>query len=146
MRTVDITRLYRFNAGHRLFHPDEDDAWNRRVFGKCSYESGHGHNYGLEVTLRGTPDPQTGMVIPIERLDAIVEEHVIEPIDHRNLNAVLELVDGPAPTTEVLILELWRRLARKIPPPARLEKLRVTETEKNSFELEAAHLLRGEAP
>jgi 6-pyruvoyltetrahydropterin/6-carboxytetrahydropterin synthase len=138
MRTVDLTRLYRFNAGHRLFHPDKSDDWNWRIFGKCSYESGHGHNYGLEVVLRGTPDPETGMVMPIDQLDAIIEEHVIEPIDHRNLNDVLELHDGPAPTTEVLILDLWRRLDGKIPPPARLWKLRVTETEKNSFEIQAS--------
>ena len=142
MRVVELTRRYHFNAGHRLFHPDRDDDWNWRVFGKCSYASGHGHNYKLEVVVSGTPDPETGRVMRIEELDAIVDEHVIEPIDHRNLNDVLELTDGPAPTTEVLILEAWRRLVDDIAAPVVLETLGIRETEKNLFELHRRQLNR----
>lgn len=133
-RRVDLTRVYRFNAGHRLFHPDRDEGWNLRVFGKCSYAGGHGHNYTLEVTVRGVPDRETGWVIPREVLDRDVAEHVIEPIDHRNLNDVLELLAGPAPTTEVLAVEVWRRLAPHIAAPATLHRLVISETSKNTFE------------
>ena len=137
MSTVLVGRLYRFNAGHRLFHPERDDAWNFDVFGKCSFAGGHGHNYELEIVVRGTPDRLTGRVLPLAALDAIVDEHVIEPLDHRNLNDVLALVDGPAPTTEVLMLEIWRRLVGRIPPPVSLHRVAVSETDKNLFELEA---------
>jgi 6-pyruvoyltetrahydropterin/6-carboxytetrahydropterin synthase len=137
VKLVYLTRLYRFNAGHRLFHPERDEGWNERVFGKCSTPGGHGHNYALEVTVRGAPDPESGQVCPPGELDRRIEEQVLGPLDHKNLNLVLELRDGPAPTTEVLILELWRRLASRVPPPAALHRLRIVETEKNAVELES---------
>lgn len=134
MSIVHLGRLYRFNAGHRLSRPDRDADWNLEVFGKCSYEGGHGHNYDLEVVISGAPDPMTGMVIPLELLDSIVNREVIEPIDHRNLNEVLDTGSTPPPTTEVLIRDIWSRLADNIPPPAKLQLLRILETEKNLFE------------
>ena len=134
MSIVDLGRLYRFNAGHRLSRPDRDLDWNLEVFGKCSYEGGHGHNYDLEVVISGTPDPLTGRLISLELLDTIVNEKVIEPIDHRNLNEVLETGSTPPPTTEVLIRDIWNRLADSIPSPAELKLLRILETEKNLFE------------
>ena len=134
MSTVYLGRLYRFNAGHRLSRPDRDADWNLKVFGKCSYEGGHGHNYDLEVVISGTPDPLTGRLISLELLDTIVNEKVIEPIDHRNLNEVLETGSTPPPTTEVLIRDIWNRLADNIPSPAELKLLRILETEKNLFE------------
>ena len=134
MSTVYLGRLYRFNAGHRLSSPDRDPEWNLEVFGKCSYEGGHGHNYDLEVVISGAPDPLTGRIISLELLDTIVNEKVIEPIDHRNLNEILETGSTPPPTTEVLIRDIWNRLANSIPSPAELELLRILETEKNLFE------------
>ena len=134
MSTVYLGRLYRFNAGHRLSRPDRDPDWNLEVFGKCSYEGGHGHNYDLEVVISGAPDPLTGRIISLELLDTIVNEKVIEPIDHRNLNEILETGSTPPPTTEILIRDIWNRLANRIPSPAELELLRILETEKNLFE------------
>ena len=134
MSTVYLGRLYRFNAGHRLSRPDRDSDWNLEVFGKCSYEGGHGHNYDLEVVISGTPDPLTGRLISLELLDTIVNEKVIEPIDYRNLNEVLETGSTPPPTTEVLIRDILNRLADSIPSPAELKLLRILETEKNLFE------------
>ena len=134
MSTVYLGRLYRFTAGHRLSRPDRDSDWHLEVFGKCSYEGGHGHNYDLEVVISGTPDPLTGRLISLELLDTIVNEKVIEPIDHRNLNEVLETGSTPPPTTEVLIRDIWNRLADSIPSPAELKLLRILETEKNLFE------------
>lgn len=134
MRTVRLTRIYHLCAGHRLYHPGRDDEWNRRVFGKCSHPDGHGHNYRLEVTLEGTPDGETGRVYPVSTLDERVEEAVLQPLDHHNLNSVLDLEDGPAPTTEVLLVEIWKRLAAAIKAPVRLQRLKLSETAKNSFE------------
>lgn len=134
MSAAYVTRVYRFCAGHRLFHPARDDEWNQRVFGKCSTPGGHGHNYTLEVTVRGTPDRETGWIIAPQVLDRAVEAVVFDGIDHRNLNDVLGRDFGPAPTTEVLLLELWRSVEPRIAPPARLFRLRLGETAKNSFE------------
>jgi 6-pyruvoyltetrahydropterin/6-carboxytetrahydropterin synthase len=131
---VYLTRAYDFCAGHRLFDPQRDAEWNRRVFGKCSFEGGHGHNYRLEVTVRGEPDRDSGWVVPAAALDALVERHVLERIDHRELKQVIPLRFGPAPTTEVLLIEIWEMLAGHIPPPARLWRVRLGETAKNTFE------------
>jgi 6-pyruvoyltetrahydropterin/6-carboxytetrahydropterin synthase len=134
MKAVTWTRVFRFCAGHRLFHPDRDDSWNRNVFGKCSTPGGHGHNYELEVSVRGEPDPDTGRVIPPGQLEAVVKAEVMDRLDHRNLNDVLSADYGPAPTTEVLVLELWRALEGKVRTPVKLYRIKVSETAKNSFE------------
>ena len=132
--TVQLTRVYRFSAGHRLFHPGRSDDWNWSTFGKCSYAEGHGHNYTLEVSVEGVPDPESGMAISLDIVDRAVEREVMETIDHRNLNEALALEYGPVPTTEVLLLELWDRLEPWIERPARLCRLRIYETSKNTFE------------
>lgn len=134
MRQVTWTKVYRFCAGHRLHDPSRDDAWNLRVFGKCSYPGGHGHNYVLELGVRGEPDPESGLVVRESAIDAIVEEVVLGRIDHRSLNHVLSKDFGPVPTTEVLALELWRAIEPRVPAPARLHRIGVSETAKNSFE------------
>jgi len=134
VKLVHLTRVYRFCAGHRLHRPDRSDEWNLHAFGKCSYPGGHGHNYTLEVTVRGEPDPATGLVLPGRTLDEAVAAEVFERIDHRSLNEVLSRDFGPTPTTEVLILELWRALEPRIPTPAKLHRLRIRETAKNTFE------------
>jgi|SoiMethySBSTD1v2_1073268.scaffolds.fasta_scaffold14909_4 6-pyruvoyltetrahydropterin/6-carboxytetrahydropterin synthase len=131
---VYLTKAYQFNAGHRLFDPRKDDAWNLQVFGKCSFAGGHGHNYRLEVSVRGEPHPESGLVVPGSVIDEAVQVAVMDRIDHRNLNDVLSNEYGPTPTTEVLILELWRAIAPKIPRPAQLHRLTVSETSKNSFD------------
>lgn len=134
MKVVLWTKAYRFAAGHRLFHPGRDGEWNFRVFGKCSYPGGHGHNYTLEVTVRGEPSKETGLVVSEEDLDQAIESEVMAKLDHRNLNDALSLDFGPAPTTEVVVLEIWRALENRIPPPAALHRIKVSETAKNSFE------------
>ena len=131
---VYLTRTYRFCAGHRLHDPARDEEWNERVFGKCSRPGGHGHNYTLEVTVSGTPDAATGWVVRLDRLDEVVERQALDRLDHHNLNDVLPSRFGPAPTTEVLAIELWDLLAPHIPAPARLHRLEVRETEKNTFD------------
>ncbi|HLU50112.1 MAG TPA: 6-carboxytetrahydropterin synthase [Planctomycetota bacterium] len=133
-RRVDLTRIYHFNAAHRLYHPRRDDRWNHRIFGKCSNPDGHGHNYLLEVTVRGVPDPDTGWVYPLELLDRQVHELVIEPFDHHNLNVVLEREGDIPPTSEVFVVAIWRQLEQAIASPTRLHRLKLWETERNTFE------------
>lgn len=128
---VLITRRATFAAGHVLSRPDWDDARNREVFGACSTE--HGHNYVLEVTVAGQVGPD-GMVINLKDLDRIVRERVVSDVDHRHLNRDVQWMSGTLPTTENLALAIWSRLDGCV-DGARLERVRVTETENNSAEV-----------
>ena len=133
-RPVDITRRVSFCAAHRYHNPAWSLEKNREIFGPCNNPFGHGHNYTLEVSVEGVPDRQSGMTISLEAVDKAVDREVMETIDHRNLNDALKLEYGPVPTTEVLLLELWDRLETWIEPPARLHRLKIYETSKNTFE------------
>lgn len=127
---IRITRRETFNAGHRLYRPEFSEERNREVFGRCSNPSGHGHNYVLEVTLEGPMDPVTGYVFDLGELSAIMHKHVIDDLDHRNLNTDVEWLSGKIPTSEVLVDAIWKRLDEQL-PPGLLHRVMVKETEKN---------------
>lgn len=129
---VTLSRRYTFAASHRLYSEKLSDAENQRVFGKCANPYGHGHNYVVEVTLGGPIDPATGMIADLAQLDKFVQERVLEPFDHRNLNEEIPVFKTKVPTTENLCIEIYGRL--KDFPGAKLEKIRIEETSKNSFE------------
>ena len=98
---ISLTRCYRFPAAHVLRHPSLSEQENQRIFGKCANPNGHGHNYGVEVTVTGPVDPESGQLIPVELLDSIFEQTVREPLSHRMLNQ-LERFRGQVPTAEVI--------------------------------------------
>jgi 6-pyruvoyltetrahydropterin/6-carboxytetrahydropterin synthase len=129
---VTLSRRYSFSASHRLHSEKMSEAENQRVFGKCANPYGHGHNYVVEVTLGGPIDPATGMIANLADLDAFVQERVLNDFDHRSLNEEVEIFRTQVPTTENLCIEIYRRL--KDFPKAKLEKVRIEETSKNSFE------------
>ncbi|HEY1792798.1 MAG TPA: 6-carboxytetrahydropterin synthase [Opitutaceae bacterium] len=130
---VSVTRQLHFNAGHRLYNPAKGRAWNEKTYGPCANPNGHGHNYVIEVTVRGRPDPDTGYVLDLVRLKRIVEAAVIEPCDHRNLNKDVVFLRGVIPTTENLVTAFWRRIEPLV-SPARLECVRLYETPRNFAE------------
>jgi 6-pyruvoyltetrahydropterin/6-carboxytetrahydropterin synthase len=130
---VEVTRRETFTAGHRLFRPEWSDERNREVFGKCSNPSGHGHNYVLEVGVRGEVDADTGYVIDLGELSRILRDAVLDDVDHRNLNTDVEWLRGRIPTTEVLVDAIWERLDASIPGD-RLWRVALRETEKNRAE------------
>src|SRR5688500_7226301 len=99
---VYLTRLEHFNAAHRLFNPAWDSAKNDEVLGKCANTNWHGHNDDLYVTVRGKPNPETGFVFDVKRLSTIIREHVIEKVDHRNLNVDVDFMQGKFCSTENL--------------------------------------------
>ncbi len=125
---VSVTRKARFCAGHKYWRPEWSPERNRAVFGACANEHGHGHNYTLEVTVTGPVDPKTGMVINLSDLDRIIHEHVIERIDHRNLNIDVPELSGKIPTTEVLADFIWNQLRDRI-PAGRLTEVRIHEAD-----------------
>jgi len=129
---VELGRRYHFSASHRLHNPDLSERENFRIYGKCNNPFGHGHNYTVEVRLSGSIDPATGMISNLTDLDSFVNEYVIEPFDRRSLNEEVPEFQKTVPTTEILCIEIFRRL--KAFPHAKLEAVRVQETTNNSFE------------
>jgi 6-pyruvoyltetrahydropterin/6-carboxytetrahydropterin synthase len=130
---VNLTRRVTFAAGHILARPEWDEAHNREIFGACAGD--HGHNYELEVTVSGSVDSNTGMVINLREVDRIVKERVIQDVDHRHLNRDVPWLQNCLPTAENVALAIWRRLDGAL-PPARLDRVRLRETENNVVEVE----------
>jgi 6-pyruvoyltetrahydropterin/6-carboxytetrahydropterin synthase len=129
---IELGRRYSFAASHRLYTTHLSEEENRRVFGKCANPYGHGHNYVVEVSLSGNVDPATGMIANLADLDAFVQSQVLGPFDHKSLNEDVPAFRETVPTTENLCMEIFRRL--KTFPGATLERVRVEETGKNTFE------------
>lgn len=131
MPVMRLTRRARFSAAHRYHRPEWSEERNREVFGPCANPHGHGHNYLLEVTVEGAVDPETGYSVDLPRLDALLREQVLEPLDHRHLNhAVAEFAPGAQiPTTENIVAWIWARLEPRMPPGSRLVQLRLHENE-----------------
>lgn len=133
MPQVVVTRRTHFNAAHRLYHASWSEAENARVFGPCANTNYHGHNYNLDVSVIGEPDPATGYVIDIKTLKDVVEERVLARFDHRNLNLDVPEFRTLNPTAENIVIVCWRLLAPAI-PAGRLHKLVLWETERNLVE------------
>jgi 6-pyruvoyltetrahydropterin/6-carboxytetrahydropterin synthase len=127
-----LTRRYNFPASHRLHNDAMSEAENIKVFGKCNNPFGHGHNYALEITLAGPVDDQTGMVCNLADLDDFVNREILAVFDHSNLNT-LPAFSVSIPSTENLCREIYG-IVQKGFRPAKLDKIRIEETAKNSFE------------
>ena len=132
---MKLTRRYRFSAAHRLDSPRLTAEENRTLYGKCNNPYGHGHDYVLDVTVDGSPD-ESGQIVAREPLDELVRERVLQRFDHRNLNADIAELAGVVPTTENLTVVIGKALADGWTMPARLDRVRVSETERNIFEME----------
>lgn len=130
---VYATRRATFSAAHRLYNPKFSDEENARIFGKCSNPNWHGHNYTLEVVVAGKIDPETGYVLDLKELKAIIIEHVIKHVDHKNLNTETEFMKGLIPTAENITIAVWNQLVDKI-TKGKLHSVKIFETENNYFE------------
>ena len=133
-----LTRRYRFSASHRLCASGLGDERNREIFGKCANPYGHGHNYYLEVSVEGEPDPVTGMLVRRDAMDRWVRETVLDRLDHRHLNAELAEFRTLVPTSEnvLIVAEAWLRESWSehfSGRATRLSALRLEETPRNSF-------------
>jgi 6-pyruvoyltetrahydropterin/6-carboxytetrahydropterin synthase len=129
MPVVTVTRRVHFNAAHRLHNPALSDEENRRIFGACNNPNYHGHNYELDVSVEGDVDPVTGYVADLGTVKAIVQAVVLERLDHRNLNLDVPEFAQLNPTTENLVVVIWRLLEGRL--PARLTRLVLWETPRN---------------
>jgi len=134
---MEVTRRYRFSAMHRLHSDRLSEADNREVYGKCNNPHGHGHNYLLEITVRGPVQENTGQVLDRSNLDSLVEQTVLDPFSHADLNARMDRV----PTTENMVAEIRGRLEERWGESfagewPRLGRVRLCETRKNICEVE----------
>ncbi|HEX3543942.1 MAG TPA: 6-carboxytetrahydropterin synthase [Candidatus Acidoferrum sp.] len=124
---VLITRRIDFSASHVYNNPKLSAEENRRIFGKCNNPHGHGHNYTLEVTVAGEPDPVTGMVLDLKELKDILEREVMQRMDHRHLNYEVPELAGQIPTCENIARVIWNLLEPKIKQGA-LHRVRLYES------------------
>jgi 6-pyruvoyltetrahydropterin/6-carboxytetrahydropterin synthase len=130
---VTVTRQVHFNAAHRLFNPARSRQWNNRRFGRCANPLWHGHNYVLEVSVRGEPDPATGYVLSLEELKRILIAAVVDKCDHRNLNEEVDFLRGIIPSAENLVIAFWQQIEPQI-KRGRLHCVRLYETPRHFAE------------
>jgi 6-pyruvoyltetrahydropterin/6-carboxytetrahydropterin synthase len=127
---MKITRRSEFSASHICANPSLTPERNREIYGAAANPKGHGHNHVLDVTVEGTPDAVTGMVMDLKWLKEIINEEVVEPMDHRFLNYEVPPFDRVIPTTENIAREVWRRLEPRLKTKSTaLHALRLYETE-----------------
>lgn len=134
MAKVRVTRRVHWNSAHRLFREDWSDERNREVFGACSNPHWHGHNYEMDVTVAGPVDPETGYVLDLKVLKDLLNERVVDDLDHRNLNVEVSWLEGLNPTTENLVVAIWNRLVDRLPAGLELHRIVLWETPRNSVE------------
>jgi 6-pyruvoyltetrahydropterin/6-carboxytetrahydropterin synthase len=125
---VYLTRQEHFNAAHKLFNPAWTKEENEAVFGVCANENWHGHNYNLYVTVKGVPHPDTGFVYDVKKLSVLIKEHVIDYLDHRNLNLDVPFLTGTMCSTENLAIAIWTQLLPHIPENVQLHCVKLYET------------------
>ncbi|MDZ7659359.1 6-pyruvoyl trahydropterin synthase family protein [Fodinibius sp.] len=146
---IFVTRRVHFNAAHRLHNPEKSDEWNKQTFGKCNHENWHGHNYILNVTVAGKQDKDTGYVIDLSDLKAIIESRIVEKCDHKNLNMDIPFLDGIMPSTENLVEVFFQELKDPIREATEqrgfLYEVELQETERNSAKY-CPYLLEKEIP
>ena len=133
---VYLSRLEHFNAAHKLYNPQWSEEKNKAVFGPCSNANWHGHNYELIVTVKGLPDPETGFVIDLKKLSILIRDHIIDQVDHKNLNMDVPFMQDKLASTENLIIAFWQILQPLIPgmSSAQLHSLKLYETPRNFVE------------
>jgi 6-pyruvoyltetrahydropterin/6-carboxytetrahydropterin synthase len=134
-KTVYIIRKEHFNAAHKLWRNDWSDEKNEEVFGKCANKNWHGHNFNLIVTVKGTPNPETGFVINLKDLSKIIKTEVVDIFDHKNLNLDVDCMKDILASTENMVIKIWEILEQPILNAGGiLAKIRLEETENNFVE------------
>lgn len=125
---VYLTRAEHFNAAHKLYNPSWSKEKNDEVFGKCANDNWHGHNYELFVTVKGEPDPDTGFLVDAKKLSIIINEHVVDKLDHRNLNLDVDFMQGKMCSSENLVIGIWNQLRPHLPDSVQLHCIKLYET------------------
>lgn len=131
---ITVTKRMTFSSGHRIYNPEFSDEKNREIFGACSNPNGHGHNYVLEVSLSGPVDPETGMIINLKEMKAIIQDEIVAKVDHKNLNLDVDFMKDIIPTTENFAARIWEILDGEF-PEGTLSGIVLWESENNKVEI-----------
>ena len=132
-KTVYITRKEHFNAAHKLYNPKWSAAENEAFFGKCANKNYHGHNFDLYVTVKGIAHEDTGMVMDLKKLKLVIKEHVIDKLDHMNINEDVDFMNGQLASIENIVVAIWEILEPFI-ENGKLHCIKLIETERNYVE------------
>lgn len=132
-KTVYITRREHFNAAHRLFNPKWSQEENEAFFGKCANKNYHGHNFDLFVTVKGVANEDSGMVMDLKKLKVVIKEHVIDKLDHMNINEDVDFMKGQLASIENIVVAIWEVLEPHI-DSGKLHCIKLIETERNYVE------------
>ena len=128
---VYLTRVEHFNAAHRLYNEKWNDAQNLEAFGKCANANWHGHNYELHVTVKGEPHPETGFIYNAKTLGTLIQDVIVERVDHRNLNLDVDFMKGKFTSAENFAMGIWNELKPHIENTgAQLHCVRLVETQR----------------
>ena len=134
-KIVYITRRERFNAAHKLWNDKWSEEENFKIFGKCANANWHGHNYELFVTVKGTPGKDTGYCADLKALSDLINEKVVDKLDHKNLNLDVPFMKGVLASTENLVMKIWEQIEDPIREAGgELAKIKLIETENNFVE------------
>ena len=125
---IFLTRHEHFNAAHKLYNPDWTEEKNNAVFGKCANANWHGHNYELIVTIKGEVNKETGFLMDAKKLSDILQIHVCEKLDHRNLNMDVDFMKGKLASTENLAIAIWEQIVPHLPAGVSLHCVKLYET------------------
>jgi 6-pyruvoyltetrahydropterin/6-carboxytetrahydropterin synthase len=134
---IYISRKEHFNAAHKLFNPAWSREKNQEVFGPCANDNWHGHNFELIVTIKGSPDPETGFVVDLKKLSTLIRQEITEKLDHKNINLDVDFMAGKMASCENLTIEIWKILESHLPSitsRGKLHSLRLYETPRNYVE------------
>jgi 6-pyruvoyltetrahydropterin/6-carboxytetrahydropterin synthase len=134
---IYVSRKEHFNAAHKLYNPAWTHERNVQVFGPCANENWHGHNFDLIVTVKGTPDPETGFVVDLKKLSTLIRTEVIDKLDHKNLNLDVDFMRDKLASCEILVMEIWKILNTLLPTitaNGKLHSIRLYETPRNYVE------------
>ncbi len=134
MPTLYISRKAHFNAAHQLWIPSLSEEENFEMFGKCANPNFHGHNFDLYVSVKGSPDPKTGLVMDLKVLKKIINEQVVDQLDHQNLNIDVPWLAGIMPSIENIAVAMWQRIEPHLPESVSLHKVTLWETQNNFVE------------
>lgn len=127
---IYLTRIEHFNAAHKLYNPAWDREKNEEVFGKCANENWHGHNYELYVTIKGAISDDTGFLMDAKKLSALIKDHVLDKVDHKNLNVEVDFLKNKMCTTENLACGIWEQLQPHLPQQVKLHCIKLYETQR----------------
>lgn len=125
---IYLTRVEHFNAAHKLYNPGWSRQKNEEVFGKCANENWHGHNYELFVTIQGEVNDGTGFLFDAKKLSLLIKEHVLDKLDHKNLNVEVDFLKGKMCSTENLAIAIWQQLHIYLPSEVKLHCIKLYET------------------